>query len=100
MCDPIRRYVLKLCQHLEILPRFPPSAELSKSGCFLMRRKFITWHATKSEYGNGSYAIVDDNLLTVMTAFGSKSAQIGGHPVGDFGAHTDRELAHECRDCA
>ena len=65
-----------------------------------MRRKFITWHITKSEYGNGTCAIVDDNLLTVMTAFGSKSAQIGWHPPETLARILIRELSHESRDCA
>lgn len=40
-------------------------------------RPFVTWHSLHCEYGNGSWAVID-GLLTVRTANGSKTTQLGG----------------------
>ena len=39
-------------------------------------RAFVVWHSLQCEYGNGSWAVID-GLLTVRTANGSKTTQLG-----------------------
>jgi hypothetical protein len=40
-------------------------------------RRFVVWSTTKSEWGTGSWAIIDDSVESVRSAHGSKSTQIG-----------------------
>ena len=42
-------------------------------------RRFIFWHRIDCEFGPGSWA-VDDDIITVTCAHGSKSAQLGSVP--------------------
>jgi len=57
--------------------------------------KFVIWNTMKNEFGNGSWAIVDGTMVTVRTAAGTKSAQIGGMPP-EFPAQVlMRELFYE-----
>jgi len=60
-----------------------------------MMRRFVVWHATKSEYGSGSWAIIDDSIVTVRTAHGTKSTQIGGSTPEGLARILIRELAGE-----
>ena len=40
-----------------------------------MRRPFVIWQTTKSEFGTGSYAVID-GILFVSTCNGSKATQL------------------------
>ena len=44
---------------------------------WLEMRKFIMWHTSKSEWGTGSWAIID-GMVTVRTAFGPKQPKSAG----------------------
>jgi hypothetical protein len=54
-------------------------------------RKFITWHTTKSEYGTGSWAVIDD-IVFVRTCDGQKATQLGGHSPEGIARLLIREL--------
>ena len=62
-------------------------------------RKFIVWHTSKSEWGSGSWAIID-GMVFVRTCDGQKATQLGGSPPETLARMLIRELANECRDCA
>ena len=62
-----------------------------------MRRPFVIWNNLKCEYGNASWAVVDDSIVTVRTAHGSKSAQVGGSNPEFIAFLLLRELASEQR---
>ena len=63
----------------------------------MRHRKSITWHTSQSEYGTGSWAVID-GMVFVRTAHGTKATQVGGSPPETIARI--RELAGECRDCA
>ena len=44
-----------------------------------MSRSFVVWRNTRSEYGDGSWALIDD-VVMLKTAFGQKATQRGGSP--------------------
>ena len=58
-------------------------------------RKFVVWRTSKSEYGTGSWAIID-GMVFVRTAHGQKATQIGGSesrgPGEDFNSRTCRRM--------
>ena len=58
-------------------------------------RKFIVWHNTKSEYGDGSWAIID-GMVFVRTGHGQKATQIGGSNPEGLARILIRELAGDC----
>jgi hypothetical protein len=60
-----------------------------------MTRKFVIWNTMKNEFGNGSWAIVEGTMVTVRTATGTKSAQIGGMPPDFLARVLMRELFYE-----
>ena len=60
----------------------------------MISRQFVTWHSLQCEFGTGSWAVVD-GILTVSTAHGSKSAQLGNMGSGEALA---RLLMREMRD--
>ena len=62
-------------------------------------RKFIVWQTSKSEYGTGSWAIID-GLVMVRTAHGTKATQIGGSNPEGLARILIRELAGACQDGA
>ena len=49
----------------------------------------------KNEFGNGSWAIVEGTMVTVRTATGTKSAQIGSMPPDFLARVLMRELFYE-----
>lgn len=57
-------------------------------------RRFIAWNTLHTEHGHGSWALID-NMLTVRTADGTKSAQIGGMPPEVLARMLMREIASE-----
>lgn len=59
-----------------------------------MARQFVVWNILKCEHGHGAWAVVD-GILTVNTANGSKSAQIGGMPPDTLARLLMQELEHE-----
>jgi hypothetical protein len=61
--------------------------------------KPIVWHTHKSEWGTGSWAVID-GMVFVRTAHGTKATQLGGSPPETIAKLLIRELAGECRDCA
>jgi len=61
-----------------------------------MTRRFVTWTSMKNEHGTGSWAVID-GILTVRTAHGTKSAQIGGMPPEYLARVLMRELFYEQR---
>ena len=61
-------------------------------------RRFVVWTTSKSEYGTGSWAIIDGTVF-VRTAHGQKATQIGGSNPEGLARILIRELAGECRDC-
>jgi hypothetical protein len=65
----------------------------------MRHRKSITWHTSQSEYGTGSWAVID-GMVFVRTAHGTKATQVGGSPPETIARLLIRELAGECRDCA
>jgi hypothetical protein len=62
-------------------------------------RKFIVWREIRSEYGQGSWALIDD-VVTLKTAFGQKATQRGDSPPETIARILLYELSGECRDCA
>jgi hypothetical protein len=60
----------------------------------MSKRKFITWHTIRNEWGTGSWSL-DDNLLTVVTAHGKKATQLGWHPPDLLARILMREINHE-----
>ena len=60
-------------------------------------RIFITWHTLHTEYGSGSWAVID-GMLTVRTANGSKTAWLGGMSGETLATVLMRELAQERED--
>ena len=61
-------------------------------------RKFIVWHTSTSEWGPGSWAVID-GIVFVRTAHGTKATQLGGSPPEIIARLLIRELSGECRDC-
>ncbi len=63
-------------------------------------RRFVIWNKLQCEYGSCSWAVHDDHILTVVTAHGSKSTQLGNsHPDG-LARLLMSELAVEQQDVA
>ena len=65
----------------------------------MRHRKSIERHTSKSEWGTGSWAVID-GMVFVRTAHGQKATQVGGSPPETIARLLIRELAGECRDCA
>jgi hypothetical protein len=62
-------------------------------------RKFIVWREIRSEYGQGSWALIDD-VVMLKTAFGQKATQRGSSPPETIARILLYELSGEClRDC-
>jgi hypothetical protein len=60
----------------------------------MSKRNFIVWHSMKNEYGNGSWALID-GLVTVRTADGSKTTQLGWMPPDFLASVLMREISRE-----
>ena len=66
-----------------------------------MKRRFVTWHSSKNQWGNGSWSFDPEHrLVTVVTQHGRKCTQLGGLPLEYLVNVLIRELSYECRDCA
>lgn len=65
-----------------------------------MTRQFVVWNSIHNEYGSGSWAVID-GLLTVRTASGTKSTQLGWHPPDTLARILMKEIhyAAKCSDC-
>jgi hypothetical protein len=62
-----------------------------------MTRKFVIWRTSKTEYGQGSWAIID-SMVFVRTAHGQKATQIGGSNPEFLARILIRELSSVCQD--
>lgn len=60
-------------------------------------RKFITWNTLHTEHGSGSWAVIDD-MLTVRTADGTKTAVVGGMAPSVLARILMRELSQDRED--
>ncbi len=43
-------------------------------------RRFVSWNTLHCEWGSGSWALLDDETITVITASGSRTTQLGNSP--------------------
>jgi hypothetical protein len=59
-------------------------------------RKFVVWRTSQSEWGTGSWAIID-GMVFVRTCNGQKATQIGGSNPEGLARILIRELAGECQ---
>jgi hypothetical protein len=59
-----------------------------------LMRRFISWVSMHTEYGSGSWAVIDDTL-TVRTANGTKSEQLNGRTPAAIARALMCELANE-----
>ena len=57
-------------------------------------KRFVTWNSLQTEHGSGSWAVID-GMLTVRTANGTKSTQLGGMNPEGLTRILMRELAEE-----
>ncbi len=57
-------------------------------------RNFVVWNSITTHYGSGSWALID-NMVTVRTAYGTKSTQHGGMDPETLARKLMRELAVE-----
>lgn len=62
----------------------------------MAKRDFIVWHSIRNEYGNGSWALIN-GLLTVRTADGSKTTQLGWMPPDFLAWKMMQEIAADQR---
>jgi hypothetical protein len=46
----------------------------------MSEREFVVWHSMKNEYGQCSWCLTKDQILTVRTHLGTSAPQLGGHP--------------------
>jgi hypothetical protein len=58
-------------------------------------RKFVTWHLMKNEFGQCSWCLTEDQIITVRTHYGSKSTQLGWMPPDLLARVLMRELYNE-----
>jgi hypothetical protein len=63
----------------------------------MAQRQFVDWQTVHTQHGTGSWC-VDGGMVTVRTANGSKSAQVGGLPPESLARLLMWELAHERED--
>lgn len=56
-----------------------------------MKRRFFIWRTLTNEFGNASYA-VDNDLVTVVTPYGTKATQLGGSSPQSIARLLMREL--------
>jgi hypothetical protein len=57
-------------------------------------RRYIDWTSLHTEYGSGSWAVID-NTLTVRTADGVMSAPLGGSTPASLARVLMHELANQ-----
>jgi hypothetical protein len=58
-------------------------------------RKFVIWHSMQNEFGNCSWCLTEDQILTVRTHLGTKSTQLGSMPPDFLARILMREINHE-----
>ena len=58
----------------------------------MSKRKFVVWHNLKSDHGNCSWSLSEDQILTVRTHLGTKSTQLGSHPADLLARILTREI--------
>ncbi len=90
------RYALMMLRHASTkaaYDKFRRPIEYPKSGSGFDMRRFVVWHRLHCEWGSCSWALHDDDILTVVTAHGSKSTQLGGMPAEALARILMREIA-------
>jgi hypothetical protein len=64
----------------------------------MSKRRFVVWSSLKSEWGNCSWAVLDEDtypILMVKTHLGTKSTQLGWHPPDLLARILMKEIAAE-----
>src|SRR5262249_42814568 len=84
----------------QVLSQLPPQTRISETRDRMMSRSFVVWNSMQSEFGNYSWAIVD-NMVCVRAPHGQKCTQIGGSPPDHIARILARELGAlaRCDDC-
>jgi hypothetical protein len=62
-----------------------------------LMRRFIDWVELHTEHGRGSWAAID-NVVTVRTHYGTKSAQLNGQTPATLARVLMHELSIEHKD--
>ena len=73
------RYALMMLRFARTQQRTTISPPHSNIRNWHRMRRLVVWNTMKNEFGSSSWA-VDDGIVTVVTAEGTKSAQLGGVP--------------------